>query len=128
MEKAGPPAVPAGPFAAPGHRSKALSLGVPGRQCTNEFALLSVWPKYRSFIFSISPSNECSGLISFRVDWLDLLAVKVTLKSLLQHHNQKHQFFSAQHFLWSNLTYVYDYWKNLSFDYADLCRLSYTYL
>ena len=52
------------------------------------------WPKYWSFSFSISPSNEYSGLISFRMDWLGLLAVQGTLKSLLQH--QKHQFFSAQ--------------------------------
>ena len=55
------------------------------------------WPKYWSFSFSISPSNESSGLISFRIDWLDLLAVQGTLKSLLQHTtNQKHQFFGAQ--------------------------------
>ena len=47
------------------------------------------WPKYRSFSFSISPSNEYSGLISFRMDWLDLLAVQGTLKSLLQHHSSK---------------------------------------
>ena len=50
----------------------------------------------RSFSFSISPSNEHPGLISFRIDWLDLLAVQGTLKSLLQHHNSKHQFFGAQ--------------------------------
>ena len=54
------------------------------------------WPKYWSFSFSISPSNEHPGLISFRMDWLDLLAVQGTLKSLLQHHIQKHQFFGAQ--------------------------------
>jgi len=53
-------------------------------------------PKYWSFSFSISPSNEHSGLISFRMDWLDLLAVQGALKSLLQHNVQKHQFFSAQ--------------------------------
>ena len=47
------------------------------------------WPKYRNFSFSISPSNEYSGLISFRMDWLDLLAVQGTLKSLLQHHSSK---------------------------------------
>ena len=50
------------------------------------------WPKYWSFSFSISPSNEYSRLISFRIDWLDLLAVQGTLKSLLQHHKWKHQF------------------------------------
>ena len=47
------------------------------------------WPKYWSFVFNISPSNEYSGLISFRIDWFDLLAVQETLKSLLQHHNSK---------------------------------------
>ena len=47
------------------------------------------WPKYWSFSFSISPSNDCSGLISFRIDWLDLLAIQGTLKNLLQHHTPK---------------------------------------
>ena len=55
----------------------------------NESALLMRWPKYWSFSFNISPSNEYSGLISFRMDWLDLLAVQGTLKSLLQHHSSK---------------------------------------
>ena len=53
----------------------------------NKLALCIRWPKYWSFSFSNSPSNEYSGLISFRIDWLDLLAVQGTLKSLLQHHN-----------------------------------------
>ena len=56
---------------------------------SNESALCIRWPKYWSFSFSISPSNEYSGLISFRIDWLDLLAVQGTLKSLLQHHSSK---------------------------------------
>ena len=56
---------------------------------TNESILHIRWPKYWSFSFSISPSNEYSGLISFRIDWLDLLAVQGILKSLLQHHNSK---------------------------------------
>ena len=56
---------------------------------SNESALHIRWPKYWSFNFSISPSNEYSGLISFRIDWLDLLAVQGTLKSLLQHHSSK---------------------------------------
>ena len=60
------------------------------------------WPKYWSFSFSISPSNEHPGLISFRMDWLDLLAVQETLKSLLQHHSSKQQFFGAQLFSQSN--------------------------
>ena len=59
------------------------------RVFSNELALHIKWPKYWSFSFSISPSNEYSGLIAFRIDWLDLLAVQGTLKSLLQHHNCK---------------------------------------
>ena len=64
------------------------------RVFSNEAVLCIRWPKYWSF--SINPSNEYSGLIFFRIDWLDLLAVQGTLKSLLQHPSQKHQFFSAQ--------------------------------
>ena len=63
---------------------------------SNESALCIRWPKYWSFSFNIRPSNEHPGLISFRMDLLNLLAVQGTLKSLLQHHIQKHQFFSAQ--------------------------------
>ena len=59
------------------------------RVFSNESVLHIRWPKYWSFSFSISPSNEYSGLISFRIDWLDLLAVQGTLKSLLQHHSSK---------------------------------------
>ena len=59
------------------------------RVFSNELALRIRWPKYWSFSFSISPSNEYSGLISFRMDWLDLLAVQGTLQSLLQHHSSK---------------------------------------
>ena len=59
------------------------------RVFSNESALHMRWPKYWSFSFNISPSNEHSGLISFRIDWLDLLAVQGTLKSLLQHHSSK---------------------------------------
>ena len=59
------------------------------RGFSNVSALHMRWPKYWSFSFSIIPSNEHSGLISFRMDWLDLLAVQVTLKSLLQHHSSK---------------------------------------
>ena len=65
------------------------------RVFSNESVLCIRWPKYWSFSFSISPSNEYSGLISFRMGWLDLLAVQGTLKSLLQHPVQKHQFFGA---------------------------------
>ena len=59
------------------------------RVFSNESVLCIRWPKYWSFSFSINPSNEHSGLISFRMDWLDLLAVQGTLKSLLQHHTSK---------------------------------------
>ena len=59
------------------------------RVFSNESALPIRWPKYRSFSFDISPSNEHSGLISFRIGWLDLLAIQGTLKSLLQHHSSK---------------------------------------
>ena len=78
----------------------------------NESVLCIWWPKYWSFSFSISPSNEYSGLISFRMDWLYLLAVQRTLKSLLQHHSSK-----AHNLLYSpTLTSIHDYWKNHSFD------------
>ena len=74
------------------------------RVFSNEPALHIRWPKYWSFSFSISPSNEYSGLNSFRMDWLDLLAVQGTLKSLLQHHSSKASFFGAQRepFLWTS--------------------------
>ena len=71
------------------------------RAFSNESVLCIMWPQYWSFSFSISPSNEYSELISFRIDWLDL-AVKGTLKSLLHTTVQKHQFFSAQFSLWSS--------------------------
>ena len=73
------------------------------RVFSNESVLHIRWPKYWSFSFSISPSNEYSGLISFMIDWLDLLAVQSTLKSLLQHHSSKASilwcsaFFKVQH-------------------------------
>ena len=70
------------------------------RVFSKESAFHIRWPKYQSF--SISPSNEYSGLISFRIDWFDLLVVQGTLKSLLQHDSSKAQFFSTQPFLWSN--------------------------
>ena len=66
------------------------------RVFSNESALSIWWSKYWSFSFNISPSNEHPGPISFRTDWLDLLAVQGTLKSLLQYHSSKHQFFCAQ--------------------------------
>ena len=65
------------------------------------------WPKYRSFSFSISPSNEYSGQISFRMDWLDLLAVQGTLKSLLQHHSSKASILWRSAFFTVQLSYPY---------------------
>ena len=72
------------------------------RVFSNESILCIRWPKYWSFIFIISPSNEYSEPISFRIDWLDLFAVQGTLKSLLHTTVQKHQFFGAQLSLWPN--------------------------
>ena len=77
------------------------------RVFSNELALRIRWPKYWSFSFSISPSNEYSGLISFRINWFDLLAVQETLKSL-QHTVQKHQFFGVQPSLWYN-SYIHSW-------------------
>ena len=89
------------------------------RVFSNESVLHIKWPKCWSFSFSISPSNEYSGLISFRMDWFDFLAVQGTLKSLLQHHSSKALVFS---FLYgSTLIFIHDYWKNHSLDYMDIC-------
>ena len=74
------------------------------------------WLKYWSFSFSISPSNEYSGLISFRSDWFNLLCVQGTLKSLLQHHSSKAPILWHSTFFMVQLTPIHDYWKNHSFD------------
>ena len=73
----------------------------------NESVLRMRWPKYWSFSFSISPSNEYSGLISFRMDWLDLLAVQQTLKSLLQHHSSKASILQRSAFFTVQLSHPY---------------------
>ena len=86
------------------------------RVFTNESILRIRWPKYWSFSFSISPSNEYSGLISFRMDLLDLLAVQGTLKSLLQHHNSKASILQLSFVYSPTLTSIHDYWKNHSLD------------
>ena len=87
------------------------------RVFSNESVLCTRWPKYWSFSFSISPSNEYSGLSSLRMDWLDLLAVQGTFKSLLQHHSSKASILQCSDFLNSpTLTSIHDYWKNHSFD------------
>ena len=92
----------------------------------NDSALNIRWPKYWSFSFSISPSNEYSGLISFRIDWFDLFAVQETFKVILQHHTSKASVFQHSAFFMVQLSnpYIHDYWKNYSFDYMDLCQQS----
>ena len=85
------------------------------RVFSNESVLHIRWPKYWSFSFNISPSIEYSGLISFRMDWLDLLAVQGTLKSLLQHHSSKASILRCSAFFIAQLISIHDYWKNHSF-------------
>ena len=77
------------------------------RVFSNESALRIRWPKYWSFSFNIKPSNEHSGLISFRMDWLDLLAVQGTLKSLLQHHSSKPSILRRSAFFIVQLSHPY---------------------
>ena len=77
------------------------------RAFSNESVLCIRWPKYWSFSFSISPSNEYSGLISFRIDWFDLLAVQGTLKSLIQHHSSKASILQCSAFLIVQLSHPY---------------------
>ena len=84
------------------------------RVFSNESTLRMRWPKYWSFSFSNSPSNEHPGWTSFRMDWLDLLAVQGILKSLLQHHNSKASI--LQHSDNPTLTSIHDYWKNHRLD------------
>ena len=77
------------------------------RDFSKESVLCIRWPKYWSFNFNISPSNEHPGLISFRMDWLDLLVVQVTLKSLLQHHSSKASILLHSAFFIVQLSYPY---------------------
>ena len=77
------------------------------RDFSSEQALYIRWPKYQSFSFSISPYNEYSGLISFRIDWVDFLAVQGTLKSLLQHHSSKASNLQCSAFFIVQLSYPY---------------------
>ena len=86
------------------------------RVFSNESVLCIRWPKYWSFSFSISASNEYSGLISFRMDWLDLLAVQGLSRVFSNTKVQKHQFFGTQLSYSSTLTSIHDYWKEHSFD------------
>ena len=91
------------------------------RVFSNESVLHIRQPKYWSYSFSVSPSNVYSVLISFRIDWFDLLAVQGTLKSLLQHHSSKTSILWRSAFFTVHLTPIHDYWKNHSFDQMDLC-------
>ena len=90
------------------------------RVSSNKLGLHIRWPKYWSFSLTISPSNEYSGLISFRIDWFDLLAFQGTLKSILQHHNSKASIIQHLTFFMVQLSResIHDYWKNHSFDYT----------
>ena len=88
------------------------------RVFSNESGLCIRWPKYCSFSFNISPSNEHPGPISLRIDWSDLLAVQGTLKSLLQHHSSKASIFRRSAFFIVQLSHPYnDHWKNHNLDY-----------
>ena len=87
------------------------------RVFSNDSTLCMRWPKYWSFSLSISPSNEHLGLVSFRMNLLDLLAVQGTLKSLLQHHSSKRLILRHSDFFIVQLSHpIHDYWKNHSFD------------
>ena len=92
------------------------------RVFSNESVLLIRWPKYSSFSFSISPSNEYSRLISFRMDWLDLLAVQGTLKSLLQPHSSKASILQCSAFFFLFLYYF------ICILYCFICILYYLYI
>ena len=92
-----------------------LSIFASIRVFSNKSTLQSRWPKYWSFSFSISPSSEYSALISFRIDWFDLLAVQGTLKCLLQHHSSKASIVWCSAFFMVQLSH--SYMKNHSFDY-----------
>ena len=91
------------------------------RVFSNELVLPIRWPNYWSFSFNISSSNEYSGLNSFRMGWLDFLAVQGTLKSLLQHHSSKASILLHSAFFIVRLhTSIHDYWKNHSLDRKEL--------
>ena len=94
------------------------------RDFSSEQALHIRWPKYQSFSFSISTYNEYSGLISFRIDWVNFLAVQGTLKSLLQHHSSKASNLQCSAFFTVRLSHpvVRDHWKNHSLT----CLLKFT--
>ena len=84
------------------------------RVFSNESTLRKRWPKYWSFSFNISPSNEHPGRISFKMDWMDLLAVQGTLKSLLQHHSSKASILRHSAFFTVQLTSIHDHGKTIA--------------
>ena len=86
------------------------------RVFSNESPLCMRWPKYWSFSLRISPSDEHPGLVSCRMDWLDLLAAQGTLRSLLKHHSSKASVLWSSAFFMVQLISIHDYWKNHSFD------------
>ena len=93
------------------------------RVFSNESSLHIRWPKFRSFSFNISPSNEHPGLISSRMDWLNLLGVQGTFKSLFQHHSSKASILRCSAFFMVQLSHLYVTTGNtISFDYTDLCQ------
>ena len=95
------------------------------RAFSTDLAVCIRWPKFWSFSFSISPSNEYSGLISFRTDLFDLLVIQGTLKSLFQCHISKASILQCSAlFMVPTLTSIYDYWKNHSYDYTNLYQQS----
>ena len=91
------------------------------RVFSSESVLCIRWPKYWNFSFNTSPSNEYSGMISFRIDWFDLLAAQGIFKSLLQHHNLKASILWCSAFFMVQLTSLHDCQKNHGFDYKGLC-------
>ena len=91
------------------------------RVFSSELALYIRWLKCWSFSFSISLSSDYSQLISFRIDWFDLLAVQGTLRVFSSTTVRKHQFFHLSLLYGPSLTSIHDYWKHHSFDYTDLC-------
>ena len=92
----------------------------PALGSSNESVLPIKWPKYWSFSFSISPSDEHSGLISFRMDWLDLLAVQGTLKSLLQHHSSKANRYNR--IIYVYIVYTYPHMYASTCVHSDICQ------
>jgi len=94
------------------------------RVFSNESALHIRWPKYWSFSFSISPSNEYLGLISFRIDWFDLFPIQRTLKGPSAPQLESISSLMLSLLYGPTLTSLHDYWKNHSFDYVDLCEQS----